>query len=560
MAPSRLAIYNPSAQMGLGKNPFGKDVANMGLWRALARHGGFDQIDILADRPIEPARVRQSLVGDHPSTTRFATSTIMDQRTAAAAGALVRGKAELADMAWLRRMSVGDRAYSLLGLVHTLGPPAIRQYIASSAFAPTHPWDALICTSPSIVQALTTMFDAVGEFAGERFGGVRRPRPHLPLVPLGVDLAAQRAVADRPDARKRVRARLGLGDDDVLVLWVGRLSFFEKAYPQPMFRAVEEAARATGAKVIFQLAGWFPDDVRHRNAYRQAADAYSPTVDVQFVDGNDRALLGDTWAAADIFISLVDNVQETFGITPLEAMASGLPAVVSDWDGYRYTVQHGVQGFLIPTLGPPPGGMGPRIAAPHLMMQSSYQSFVGTLGLHTAVHVGKAAEAIATLIRSPDLRRRMGEAGRERVRTAFDWPVVAGLYRELVEELGRIRAAAEPPRASMRMHPAKGDPFREFAHFATQVLEPQTRVRIRDGATVADLDRAARVDLDSAFPGYRATPAECAAMLGMLAGGTSRTVAELVTGFPENRSPQLELGLTWMAKIGIVDWLDDEVV
>jgi glycosyltransferase involved in cell wall biosynthesis len=530
----------------------------MGLWRALAQHGGFDQIDVLANAKVEPARVRAALLDGRPSKTQYNTSTIMDQRTAAAAGAMVRGKAELADMAWLRRMSVGDKAYSLLGLVHTLGPPAIREYIAKSAFAPTHPWDALICTSPSIVQALTEMFDAVGEFAGERFGGAKRPRPHLPLVPLGVDMAAQRAAADRPDVRKRVRARLGLGEDDVLVLWVGRLSFFEKAFPQPMFRAVEEAAKTSGAKVIFQMAGWFPVEPRHRDIYRQAAKAYSPTVDVQFVDGNDRQLLADTWAAADVFISLVDNIQETFGITPLEAMASGIPVVVSDWDGYRYTVEDGVQGFRIPTLGPAPGGNGPHIAAPHNMLLMSYQNFVGTLALHTAVHVGKAAEAIAALIRSPELRRRMGEAGRERVRTAFDWSVVARQYRELVEELGQIRRASAEPQASMRMHPAKGDPFAEFAHFATEVLGPQTRLRMREGATFADLDRAGRVDLDSAFPSARATPAECSALLGMLAGGARKTVAELTAAFPPHRKGHIELGLTWMAKLGIVDWLDDD--
>lgn len=558
MPSSRLAIYNPSAAVGLKKNPFGKDVANMGLWRALARHGGFSRIDVLSNVPTDAAKVRQALLDGHPSRTEILTSSILDQARAAQAGALVRGKAELSDLAWLRRNSVGDRAYSLLGLVHTLGPPAIREYISAAAFAPVHPWDALICTSPSIVQALEEMFDAVGEYAGERFGGTRRPRPHLPLVPLGVDLPAQRALADRPQVRKQVRTRLGLGDDDILVLWVGRLSFFEKAYPQPMFRAVQEAARATGAKVLFQMAGWFPQEPRHRDLYRQAADAYAPDVDVQFVDGNDRTLLGEAWAAADIFISLVDNIQETFGITPLEAMASGVPVVVSDWDGYRYTVQHGVQGFLIPTLGPPKGGMGPTIATPHLMLLQSYQSYVGTLSLHTAVHVGKAAEAIAELIRSPDLRRRMGEAGRERVRTAFDWPVVAGLYRELVEELGRIRLAAAPPASSMRMHPAKGDPFAEFAHFATQVLGPQMRVRMREGASPADLDRAAKVDLDSAFPAARAAPGECAALLALLGDGRPRTVAELLGGFPPGRRPRLELGLTWMAKLGIVDWLEGE--
>ena len=52
---------------------------------------------------------------------------------------------------------------------------------------------------------------------------------------------------------------------------------------------------------------------------------------------------------SDVFVSPVDNIQETFGITPIEAMAAGIPQVVSDWDGYRDTVQDGVTGYRIAT-------------------------------------------------------------------------------------------------------------------------------------------------------------------------------------------------------------------
>ena len=40
----RLAIYSPSLGLTLPDRPFGKDVANRGLYTALAAHGGFDQI------------------------------------------------------------------------------------------------------------------------------------------------------------------------------------------------------------------------------------------------------------------------------------------------------------------------------------------------------------------------------------------------------------------------------------------------------------------------------------------------------------------------------------
>src|SRR5207244_2741804 len=140
----------------------------------------------------------------------------------------------------------------------TLAPPAIRELISMTLTSPVQPWDAVICTSPSVRAALARMFDDYGDFLGERSRGVRPPQPQLPVVPLGVDGETFAARADRPEARARLRDELGLAEDDVLVLWVGRLSYYEKAFPQPMFRAVQQAAAATGAKVAFVMAGWFP--------------------------------------------------------------------------------------------------------------------------------------------------------------------------------------------------------------------------------------------------------------------------------------------------------------
>jgi hypothetical protein len=55
------------------------------------------------------------------------------------------------------------------------------------------------------------------------------------------------------------------------------------------------------------------------------------------------------YQAADFFISPSDNIQETFGLTVLEALASGLPVLASDWDGYKDMVEHEVNGLLVPT-------------------------------------------------------------------------------------------------------------------------------------------------------------------------------------------------------------------
>lgn len=553
--PPRLSIYHPSGQLGLGANPFGKDVANLQLIQALARHGGFEQIDILAARPPSEADLRAGLMGESGSTTRLTSAQLLNTAAPSASGALLRGQPYISELAWLRRKAGGDRAYSLLGLAHTLAPPAVREMMAASLAAPVHPWDAIICTSPSVQDGLTQMFDGLGEHLAERTGGRPPPRPALPIVPLGVHGETFRAMADRPQVRAELREELGLGETDVLVLWVGRLSFFEKAFPQPMFKAVRQAAEETGSKVVFAMAGWFPDPA-DRERYVQAATAYAGDVEVRFEDGNDRERLGRLWAGSDVFLSLVDNIQETFGITPLEAMAAGLPVVASDWDGYRFTVRDGEEGFLIPTLGgPQSGGLGASLVGRHVMELESYQTYVGAVAQHTAVHIGRCAQALAALIRSPDLRRRMGAAGRERIRTAFDWPVVAAQYRELVEELGNVRAAAADPPATRASNPVKGDPFVDFAHFATQTLTLDTRLAVGAGVTADHVRHTQQIALDSAYSPLRASPGACARVVDLLLARGPLTAREVLLAFPPGERRALELGLAWMAKHGFVDWL-----
>ncbi|PZQ64155.1 MAG: glycosyl transferase family 1 [Phenylobacterium zucineum] len=550
----RLAILHPAGRMELNRNPFGKDVANLQLWQALARYGGYQRMDVLSLVAAEASDVAGDLFGERPRTTEIAAGLLSISNAPVEAGVLLRGQPDLYDLAWGRRRRTGDRSYSLVGLIHTLAPPAMRQTIANTQVAPMHPWDALICTSPSVRENLEAMFDGWGAHLAERTGGRPPPRPALPVIPLGVNAANFAALADRSDARARIRARYGLGERDVLVLWVGRLSYYEKAFPQAMMTAVREAQAAAGVRVAFAMAGWFPD-AGDRKLYEAVVQAHAQGVDVRFEDGNDPELVGDLWAGSDIFLSLVDNIQETFGITPLEAMAAGLPVVASDWDGYRFTIRHGQEGFLIPTLlGPAGGGLGATMVERHVLGAVSYQGYVGGVAQHTAVNVGRAAAAIAELARNPDLRRRMGRAGRARVAEAFDWPVVARQIHDLTDELGRVRAAAADPAPGRPADPVKSDPFQAFAGFPTQRLTLDTRLTVPAGVTASQVLAVAAVPLDTAFPSLRATPELCARALEVLVAAGGGTVRDVLVAFPAPQRRPVELGLAWMAKMGFVDW------
>jgi len=548
-----IALYHPSAGVQAKANPFGKDVANVELFRAVLRHGDYEQIDFVVGADISAEALVGGLLGEEAARPRVHIANMMDQRPAAAAGAMVRGHPDLADMAWYRRSAGLEQSYSLLGVVHTIAPPAMRETISKAAIAPIQPWDALICTSPTVQTALGTMFDEWTDYLADRYGGQTKVKPHLPLLPLGVEGKAFAALADRPDARAAMRAKLGAAPDDIIVLWVGRLSFFEKAFPQPMFRAAEEAARRTGVKVHFAMVGWFPFETRDRAWYEQAAQAYSPSVVAHFLDGNDREVVGDMWAAGDIFLSLVDNIQETFGITPLEAMAAGLPVVVSDWDGYRYTVRDGIDGFLVRSLGGPVGS-GQGMINRHLLGGLAYQSYVGAVAQHTAINVGDAAARIADLIASPELRAKMRAAGRRRIAETFDWPVVVRGLQELTQELAAIRAAATPAPAKHQFNPVKREPFGAFAGFPNSAVNAKTRVWLRDGVTLADLEATRAINLDQFAAGWRGSHEESAAVLAALAERGPLTVGELVEAAGNGRRQLVALAIVWLCKLGLLDW------
>ena len=148
--------------------------------------------------------------------------------------------------------------------------------------------------------------------------------------------AADRSIRGSRLPLKRLRRALGLPESCAVVLWLGRLSLLTKLDPWPTYQMLERVAQRLDRPTCF--GGVWPDDhpssVEHLNAHRQLCPS------VQFVRlGGAQPVSEDikhqALAAADIAVSLVDNPQETFGLAVAEAMAAGVPLVVSDWNGYR---------------------------------------------------------------------------------------------------------------------------------------------------------------------------------------------------------------------------------
>ncbi|WP_109117684.1 glycosyltransferase family 4 protein [Azospirillum sp. TSO22-1] len=469
------------------------------------------------------------------------------------AGALhVHGLAKVTELAW-RRARGDDRAVSLIGLNHTISTHDAQDALGAYLTAPVQPWDAIVCTSRASRAAIEQLFDDYGGYLARRFGAARVPRPHLEVIPLGI-WCDEYAVPAAKKARLRAqwRARLGIADADPVALHFGRLTHLGKAHPTAGFLALQRARESLGRPVHLVLAGWFAND-GIEDEYREAARRLCPDVRLHVLDGRDDAVRFSIWHAADLFVSLSDTIQESFGITPLEAMAAGLPVLVSDWDGYRDTVPDGGPdggevGVRIPTLAPAPGD-GQALSDWYEDGMLGIDGYEGFAALATAVDAGRLETALLDLLGAPDRLRAMGERAAAFARATVDWPVVLERHRALWAHLAEMRAAA--PESAPLPHPLRPDPFRQFAGHPTRALTPELRLSRRPDRSdtlVGDLSALSVHRFAEPVIGFTDV---AQGVLARLSAGDA-TVGELTAGLQGPPRQQMVWTVGFLLKLGLI--------
>jgi alpha-1,6-mannosyltransferase len=159
--------------------------------------------------------------------------------------------------------------------------------------------------------ALYRRFDAM--FALSENGGAAKLRslgiPQVEVVPLGVELGEF-----GPDRRdERLCRRLGLADNQPLLIYVGRLDSEKK--PDLVVEAFRKLPAQMGARLALIGEGPLREDIAALGDDRIVMPGYMKS----------RSELARWLASADIYVSAMAD--ETFGVSIVEAQASGLPVV-----------------------------------------------------------------------------------------------------------------------------------------------------------------------------------------------------------------------------------------
>lgn len=523
--------YDPASK---GIN--GRRVAGESFLRGFFAHGEVDEFVSLAQSSADHQAF--AALARANGVTRPLRAVRLDAPGGLAPVDVVSYPAPLDPVECWRRAPHGGAAWALTGITHTLSTRAVMRGLYDLRSAPQMPWDAIICTSLAVQGTVRRLMELAEDALADRFRGAVLPdRPLLPVIPLGVHCDD---FARDPIAGSALRTRLGIAPGDVAAMTIARLTPDEKFDPFPLFLAMEEAAaRLPGTPLHLIFCGQFRDP-HWEGVFARGAAALMPSCGYHLLDGGDADLRRATLSAADIFVFPIDNVQETFGLAPVEAMAAGLPVIVSDWDGLRDSVTPET-GIRVPTEMPGPG-VATYLSQRHLGQTDAYIQYVGQLAAMTRVDVGALAAALVTLASDADLRARMGQAAQARARALFDWrtviPQIQALWGEQAAMLAHARArpAIPPPAGGMRMNPALlpvgPAPDQMFASYPSHWPASDRRFAPVPTATRPSISATFALRDYSHSRRLIDTPERIAQVLSAYAPGATQTEAATATGLP----------------------------
>lgn len=543
--------YHPEAYTTSGPKLMGRNAAGESFLRGFLTHSQTGEFWL----QVENAEHAQHFAATANTFGRNEAVKAVDRNSVAAlaqAGVVYFPGPGIGQHAWQRAAAggtAGHGAWSLCGITHTTSSAGAMDALADLLTAPVQPWDAVICTSTAVKDNVTRLLQAQADYLVQRLGVQKLVLPQLPVIPLGIHT---QDFAYSGDQKAAARAALGVDADTLVVLFMGRLSFHAKAHPLAMYQALEAAAQGTGKKVVLVECGW------HANAFIEkayaAAAGLAPSVRVVTLDGRQPADRHTAWAGADVFCSLSDNIQETFGIVPIEAMAAGIPVVVADWDGYKDTVRDGVDGFRIPTL-MPGAGLGADLALRHALEIDTYDMYCGHTCSLVAVDVEAAANAFKQLFSSPELRQRMGEAGRQRATEVYDWAAIIPQYEALWAQQNELRQAqAKDLKPLAHPWPARLDPFHAFASYPTRIIALETVLRLTDidaQAAIARVTAYNQLAMVNFAKVVLPADAEVKTVLKAAEAG-GKTAADLIRSIPAERQAFVFRSLVWLVKLGVL--------
>lgn len=154
----------------------------------------------------------------------------------------------------------------------------------------------------------------------------------LPVLYLGVDHSTYN-LQRREQLRPEVRKHLGLVDDSFVLLLIGN-DWRNKGVPYLLEAVGHLLDLPVRVLIVTDERSAHHDSLLTSRDMRERLSILPPRSDVEFY-----------YAAADAYVG--PSLEDTFGLPPQEAMACGLPVIVSAANGTSEIITDGVDGLIL---------------------------------------------------------------------------------------------------------------------------------------------------------------------------------------------------------------------
>ncbi|MCL1945653.1 MAG: glycosyltransferase [Chitinivibrionia bacterium] len=349
------------------------------------------------------------------------------------------------------RNAYAKEAFPVTGIIHSLNATAMPSYVQGLITSNAQEYDGVFCTSSDGKEVMRKKISLA-----ENLNKNAKYCGKLSLVPLGYDFSL-----DEKMDKTQAKTALNFEQNAKYILYLGRLSPSSKADLYPLLLTFKSLKKRVDFKIKLVLAGGVnPNELKvHKDMIRELGLDYDVQLMINFDLAKKRALI----SSADVCVAPSDNIQETFGISIIEAAACGIPVVAADIDGYKDLVVQNETGFKIKTTWLDdfePCEMDCLYDFPVMQIMLSQAM---------AIDCDEMEEKIFLLLSDDDLRKKMGENAAKRAVENYRWDVVIKQYEKEWDYLKEQAIKAGKPK-KVAQNPYSNNYLETFSHYPTRIF------------------------------------------------------------------------------------------
>jgi len=364
------------------------------------------------------------------------------------------------------RNTYAKEAFPVTGIIHSLNAVATSSYVQGLIRSNAQEYDSIFCTSGDGKEVMRKKIAA-----SQDLDKTARYKGKLSQIPLGYDFSL-----DNKMSKTVAKITMNFEQGTKYILYLGRLSPSTKADLYPLLLAFKSLKERLEFKIKLVLAGGVnPNELR---VHKEMILELGLEMDVQLMINFDLAKKKALISAAEVCVAPSDNIQETFGISIVEAAACGIPVVAADIDGYKDLVVQNETGFKIKTTW--------IDDFEPCEIDDLYDFSVMQIMLAQAMAVDceEMEEKIYLLLTDEDLRNRMGENAAKRAVENYRWDVVIKQYEKEWDLLKEIAVKAGKPKEFMP-NPYSNRYLETFSHYPTRTFNDNLVLQLTpDGESV----------------------------------------------------------------------------